>query len=82
MFDISNLYHPRWQADIINDDFDSHTITSGSFGEDDVGKEFNSGHMGPLKKFSDTFEEIDEFHDFCELHSNMVDTVLVIEEGG
>jgi plastocyanin len=62
----------------INDDFDSHTITSGTFGEDDVGDEFNSGYMGPKKRFSHTFEDTGEFRYFCELHPNMVGTVTVV----
>jgi len=64
----------------LNEDFDPHTVTSGTFGEDDAGDEFDSGYMGPQASFSHTFEDTGEFEYFCELHPNMVGTVIVEEE--
>ncbi len=61
----------------INRDFDPHTVTSGSFGADDAGQEFDSGYLGPQSLFSFTFEEEGEFDYFCAVHPNMVGTVIV-----
>jgi plastocyanin len=61
----------------VNVDFDPHTITSGTFGGDDAGDEFDSGYMGPQASFSHTFEDTGEFEYFCALHPNMVGTVIV-----
>jgi plastocyanin len=61
----------------INKDFDPHTVTSGSFGDKDAGKAFDSGYMGPQSTFSHRFENRGEFEYFCELHPNMVGTVVV-----
>ncbi|HEX7032280.1 MAG TPA: plastocyanin/azurin family copper-binding protein [Nitrososphaera sp.] len=61
----------------VNKDFDPHTVTSGGFGGEDVGQEFDSGYMGPQSMFSFTFEEEGEFNYFCAIHPNMVGTVIV-----
>ena len=61
----------------VNKDFDPHTVTSGAFGDDDAGDEFDSGYMGPQASFSFTFEDRGEFEYFCELHPNMVGMVEV-----
>lgn len=61
----------------VNKDFDPHTVTSGAFGDEDAGDEFDSGYMGPQASFSFTFEDSGEFEYFCELHPNMVGTVEV-----
>jgi plastocyanin len=61
----------------VNKDFDPHTVTSGSFGDEEAGGEFDSGYMGPQSSFSLTFESSGEFEYFCALHPNMVGTVEV-----
>lgn len=61
----------------VNKDFDPHTVTSGSFMDEDAGEEFDSGYMGPQSTFSHTFEDEGEFEYFCILHPNMVGTVVV-----
>lgn len=60
----------------VNEDFDPHIVTSGSFMDGDVGDEFDSGHMGPHSSFS-FIEDSGQLDYFCELHPNMVGTVQV-----
>jgi plastocyanin len=66
-----------------NDDSAFHTVTSGSAGAPDVGKEFDSGLAGPTalttkgKTFEHTFSAAGEFPYFCTLHPAMVGTVIV-----
>lgn len=66
-----------------NDDSAFHTVTSGSAGAPDVGKEFDSGLAGPTalttkgKTFEHTFSTAGEFPYFCTLHPAMVGTVVV-----
>jgi plastocyanin len=50
--------------------------TASSPGED-AGAEFDSGYMGPHSTFSFTFEQGGEYEYFCELHPNMIGTVVV-----
>jgi plastocyanin len=71
--DIENGDTVTW----INRDFDPHTVTSGNFGAEDAGQEFDSGYLGPQSLFSFTFEEEGEFDYFCAVHPNMVGTVIV-----
>jgi plastocyanin len=63
-----------------NDDFLPHTVTSGTpdqMGTDEAGQEFDSGFVGTRSSFTYTFEDRGEFEYFCELHPNMVGTVIV-----
>jgi plastocyanin len=66
-----------------NDDSAFHTITSGTAGAADVGKEFDSGLTGPTaltskgKTFEHTFDRIGDYPYFCTLHPAMVGTVIV-----
>jgi plastocyanin len=66
-----------------NDDSAFHTITSGTAGAADVGKEFDSGLTGPTaltskgKTFEQTFDRIGDYPYFCTLHPAMVGTVIV-----
>lgn len=64
----------------VNDDPDPHTVTSGSFGDQDAGDEFDSGYLGPHRSFSYTFDEPGEYEYFCIIHPNMVGTVVVEED--
>ncbi|MEW6605553.1 MAG: plastocyanin/azurin family copper-binding protein [Thermoproteota archaeon] len=61
----------------VNRDFDPHSVTSGSFGDENAGQEFDSGYIGPQGMFSFTFEDEGEFDYFCAIHPNMVGTVIV-----
>ena len=66
-----------------NDDSAFHTVTSGTAGAADVGKEFDSGLTGPTaltskgKTFEHTFDRIGDYPYFCTLHPAMVGTVIV-----
>ena len=66
-----------------NDDSAFHTVTSGTAGAADVGKEFDSGLTGPTaltsngKTFEHTFDRIGDYPYFCSLHPAMVGTVIV-----
>ena len=66
-----------------NDDSAFHTVTSGTAGATDVGKEFDSGLTGPTaltskgKTFEHTFDRIGDYPYFCTLHPAMVGTVIV-----
>ncbi len=66
-----------------NDDSAFHTVTSGTAGAADVGKEFDSGLTGPSaltskgKTFEHTFDIAGEYPYFCTLHPAMVGTVIV-----
>jgi plastocyanin len=61
----------------INNDADAHTVTSGSFGDNNAGDEFDSGYLGPHRAFSHVFDKAGEFDYFCEIHPNMVGKVVV-----
>ncbi len=66
-----------------NDDSAFHTVTSGTAGATDAGKEFDSGLTGPTaltskgKTFEHTFDRIGDYPYFCTLHPAMVGTVIV-----
>ena len=66
-----------------NDDDAFHTVTSGTAGAADVGKEFDSGLTGPTaltskgKTFEHTFDRIGDYPYFCTLHPAMVGNVIV-----
>jgi len=63
-----------------NDDTLQHTITSGSPGSPDSGKEFDSGLTKILNNgdtFEHTFTTAGEFPYYCQLHPNQVGTVIV-----
>jgi plastocyanin len=66
-----------------NDDSAFHTVTSGTAGIADAGKEFDSGLTGPTaltsegKTFEHTFDRIGDYPYFCTLHPAMVGTVIV-----
>jgi plastocyanin len=61
----------------VNDDLDPHTVTSGMPTSENTGEEFDSGYMGPHRSFSHQFEEDGVFPYYCEIHPNMVGTVVV-----
>ena len=66
-----------------NDDSAFHTVTSGTAGAADAGKEFDSGLKGPTaltskgKTFEHTFDRIGDYPYFCTLHPAMVGNVIV-----
>src|SRR6188472_2069010 len=66
-----------------NDDSAFHTVTSGTAGAADAGKEFDSGLTGPTaltskgKTFEHTFNRIGDYPYFCTLHPAMVGNVIV-----
>ena len=66
-----------------NDDSAFHTVTSGTAGAADAGKEFDSGLKGPTaltskgKTFEHTFNRIGDYPYFCTLHPAMVGNVIV-----
>jgi len=66
-----------------NEDSAFHTVTSGTVGGADVGKEFDSGLAGPTaltskgKSFEHKFDTAGEFPYHCTLHPAMVGTVVV-----
>ena len=63
-----------------NDDSVQHTITSGTTGSPDSGKEFDSGLTKLLSKgdtFEHTFAAAGEFPFYCQLHPAMVGKVVV-----
>lgn len=63
-----------------NNDFLPHTVTSippEQTGANGTSQEFDSGFIGTRSSFTQTFEEAGEFEYFCELHPNMVGTVIV-----
>ena len=66
-----------------NDDSAFHTVTSGTVGAPDAGKEFDSGLAGPTaltakgKTFEHKFDAAGEFPYHCTLHPAMVGTVIV-----
>jgi plastocyanin len=64
----------------INHDSVQHTITSGSAGSPDSGKEFDSGLTKLLSKdgeFEHTFTAAGEFPYYCQLHPQMSGKVIV-----
>jgi plastocyanin len=68
----------RWT----NDDSTPHTITSGGPDDPDAGQEFDSSpNLNPLLAPGDTFEhtftEAGEFPYYCQLHPNLVGTIIV-----
>jgi plastocyanin len=66
-----------------NEDSAFHTVTSGTVGAADAGKEFDSGLAGPTaltskgKEFEHKFDAAGEFPYHCTLHPAMVGTVVV-----
>jgi plastocyanin len=63
-----------------NDDSVQHTITSGTTGSPDSGKEFDSGLTKLLSKgdtFEHTFAAAGEFPYYCQLHPQMSGTIVV-----
>jgi plastocyanin len=61
----------------VNNDLDPHTVTSGAFDSEGSGQEFNSGYMGPHRAFSHLFDEAGVFPYYCQIHPNMVGSVIV-----
>jgi len=59
----------------INDDSQTHTVTSGRNQEPDG--EFDSTIMDPGQTFEHTFAEAGQYPYYCDLHPNMVGTVSV-----
>ena len=66
----------------VNDDLDPHTVTSAVFGKDSSGEVFDSGYIGPHRTYSHVFEKEGEFQYHCEIHPNMVGTVIVEGDAG
>jgi plastocyanin len=63
-----------------NKDTVQHTITSGSPGSADSGKEFDSGLtklLSPGSTFQHTFTKAGSFPYYCQLHPTMAGTVTV-----
>jgi plastocyanin len=63
-----------------NNDTLQHTITSGSPGSADSGKEFDSGLTKLLNKgdtFEHTFTTAGEYPYYCQLHPNQIGKVIV-----
>ena len=63
-----------------NNDSVQHTVTSGTTGSPDSGKEFDSGLTKLLNKgdtFEHTFAAAGEFPFYCQLHPAMVGKVVV-----
>ena len=63
-----------------NNDSVQHTVTSGTSGSPDSGKEFDSGLTKLLNKgdtFEHTFAAAGEFPFYCQLHPAMVGKVVV-----
>jgi plastocyanin len=63
-----------------NHDSVQHTVTSGSPGSGDVGKEFDSGLtklINPGQTFEKKFDKAGTFSYFCQLHPTMTGTVTV-----
>lgn len=63
-----------------NKDSVQHTITSGSPGSPDSGKEFDSGLtklINPGTTFDHTFTKAGTFTYYCQLHPTMLGTVIV-----
>ncbi|MDN5844638.1 MAG: plastocyanin/azurin family copper-binding protein [Candidatus Nitrosocosmicus sp.] len=66
-----------------NDDSAFHTVTSGTVGAANVGKDFDSGLAGPTaltskgKTFEHKFDMTGEYPYYCILHPGMVGTVIV-----
>jgi len=61
-----------------NDSNETHTVTSGSPGNQDG--VFDSGNLSPGEEFSFTFNEAGEFDYFCIPHPHMTATITVIED--
>lgn len=61
-----------------NTDQYSHTITSGSPYDKQVGTEFDSGLVSPGNEFSFTFQDVGTYHYFCEIHPWMRGQIDVI----
>ena len=60
-----------------NTDDASHTVTSGSGTDENMGAEFDSGMMSTGKTFEHTFGAAGEFPYFCIIHPDMIGKVLV-----
>ncbi|HKU32346.1 MAG TPA: plastocyanin/azurin family copper-binding protein [Candidatus Nitrosotalea sp.] len=61
-----------------NTDQYSHTITSGSPYDKQVGTDFDSGVISPENEFSFTFQDAGTYHYFCEIHPWMRGQINVI----
>jgi plastocyanin len=55
-----------------------HDVTSGTFGQPDVGQLFASEIMMPGNTFTATFSEPGEFVYVCKLHPTMTGVVIVL----
>jgi plastocyanin len=68
----------------INDDFSFHTVTSGSAGDPDAGRIFDSGLAGPTtlsstgKTYEYKFRLAGEYPYYCILHPGMVGKVIAV----
>lgn len=61
-----------------NNDNETHTVTSGSGANDtNLGKQFDSGLIGPKQTFTQTFKSTGEFSYFCLVHPTMVGKISV-----
>ena len=57
---------------------ETHTVTSGAgANESNLGKQFDSGLIGPKQTFTQAFKTAGEFIYFCQIHPAMVGTVTV-----
>ena len=64
----------------MNIDKFSHTVTSGSPNDSQVGTIFDSGLIAPGKQFSFTFTKAGIYHYFCEIHPWMRGEVDVTQK--
>ena len=55
-----------------------HDVTSGTFGQPDVGQLFGSEIMMPGQSFATTFSQAGEFVYVCKLHPTMTGVVIVL----
>lgn len=70
---IKNGESVRWT----NDDFETHTVTSGSEKDKNVGMLFNSGEMERGNTFTHKFDNVGSYNYFCIIHPIMTGMVIV-----
>ena len=63
----------RWN----NDDFETHTVTSGSEKDGNIGMVFDSGEMKRGDTFTHKFDKVGSYDYFCIIHPIMTGVVIV-----
>jgi plastocyanin len=61
-----------------DEDVMPHDVTSGAFGQPDLGQLFGSQVLMPGQSFAATFDEPGEFVYVCKLHPTMTGVVIVL----